>query len=325
MNEILFLAQFAPNMDGKVVNIPKTPEEEFYAETYHRKVFESLRRLGYNFFSTSDVEHLGECHKNYQLVWSLYNRHGFRNCESYVQMLCERHNVKYIGPPPYIRTRIEDKESSKIYAKHVGLNTAEWTTFSRGVSLPGLAPFHGSFFVKPQLGSASIGVDESCICVTWEDACRKINDYFTHGIDDVIAEQFIDGLLYGVPVMLSPEKKLLVATPHYTISNKKGNVVTHSQKRFVEGGMIREVCQDKTLNDKLMCEAVAFFDQILSCDYARVDFIVEKDSGVSYFLEVNTLMNLGIRSGFAASFLHSHNMEYDDIIRNIMELGLSKT
>lgn len=88
MTKILFLAQFAPT-DGVLKQKPKTKEEHFYYETYHMKVIESLTLFNYNFYSTCDVQHLFDFHSDYDLVWSLYNRLGFRNSEIFVQSLCE--------------------------------------------------------------------------------------------------------------------------------------------------------------------------------------------------------------------------------------------
>lgn len=60
------------------------------------------------------------------------------------------------------------------------------------------------------------------------------------------------------------------------------------------------------------------------CDYARIDFIVEKNSSIPYFLEVNALMNLGIHGGFVNSFLEKQFSTYDELINYILQLGLSK-
>ena len=57
MPRILFLAQFAPT-EGVFLETPKSPEEKFYAETYHWKIIESLKKLNYDFDTASDIEYL---------------------------------------------------------------------------------------------------------------------------------------------------------------------------------------------------------------------------------------------------------------------------
>lgn len=322
MPKLLLLAQFAPT-DNIIKHPPKTAEEVFYAETYHLKIIESLKRLNYDFETASDIEYLLKNREKYQLIWSLYNRLGFRNSEIFVQSLCEYFGIKYIGAAPNVRALVEDKSMSKQLAEHIEIKTADWVVASKQYPLSRIAPFSGCYFVKPRFGSASIGIDVSSICQTWNDAIAKSESYFEQNVE-VIVEKYIDGLSYGVPVLNTPSGEPLISTPHYTVSNNEGNVMTYQQKRFAEKGMSRYISTDENLNKQLMHIAKVLFMQMQPCDYARIDFILERDSMTPYFLEVNALMNLGIHGGFVASFLHSHFKSYDELISNIVDLGLSK-
>ena len=82
MAKILFLAQFAPTNGKKV--IPLSSEEKFYAETYHLPICDILEKYGYDYVTSSDVKELIQNYAQYDLVWSVYNRLGFRNCEVFV-------------------------------------------------------------------------------------------------------------------------------------------------------------------------------------------------------------------------------------------------
>lgn len=322
MANILFLAQFAPT-DGIISTPPKTPEEHFYAETYHWKIIEILKKSKHNIDTASDVDFFIENHKKYQLVWSVYNRLDCRNSEIFVQSLCEYYKIKYIGATPNIRALIEDKSMSKQLAEHLGLKTAPWVVCSKKYPLCKIPPFPGPYFVKPRFGSASINIDESSLCYTWEDATKKSNHYFQQNID-VIVEKYIQGTCYGVSMLNTISGNPLIAPPHYTLSNKVGNIMTHSQKRFVDSGMKRFESHDATLNRQLMYIAQKYYSAIQPCDYARIDFILEENSFTPYFLEVNALMNLGIRGGFVNSFLNSYFESYEDLINHILDLGLAK-
>ena len=322
MAKILFLAQFAPT-NGTVLVPPQTQEEKFYAETYHWKIIDVLKKFDYDFESASDVNYFIQNHKKYQLVWSVYNRLGFKNSEIFIQSLCEFYKIKYIGAAPNIRALVEDKRMSKQLAEHIGLRTAPWITASKEYTLIKLAPFPGPYFVKPRFGSASIDIDESSLCQTWEEAIQKSEYYFRKNID-VIVEKYIDGLCYGVSILNTSNGKPLIAPPHYTQSDKTGNIMTYSQKRFAENGMSRSSSNDESINKQLHYLSKLYFQEMQPCDYARIDFIVEKSSRIPYFLEVNVLMNLGIRGGFVNSFLENHFSTYDDLINHILQLGLSK-
>lgn len=323
MLNILFLAQFAPT-DGLVLNPPKTPEEKFYAETYHWKIIDILKKTKYNVDTASDVDFFIKNHKKYQLVWSVYNRLGFKNSEIFVQSLCEYYGIKYIGAAPNIRALVEDKSMSKQLAEHLGIQTAPWVVCSREFPLCKIPPFLGPYFVKPRFGSASINIDESSLCYSWEDVIKKSEYYFQQDID-VIVEKYIKGICYGISILNRVSGSPLIAAPHYTISNKSGNIMTHSQKRFADSGMKRFESTDTVINKQLMYLAKKYYSAMQPCDYARIDFILDEESFTPYFLEVNVLMNLGIKGGFVNSFLNNGYFEsYDTLINHILELGLAK-
>ncbi len=321
MSQLLFLAQFAPT-NGKMI-VPVTQEEEFYANTYHLPIWEILKKGGYNFVSSNDVAELITNHHQYNLVWSVYNRLGFRNSEIFVQSLCEYYGIPYIGAAPNVRAMVEDKSLSKQLAEHLSIPTAAWVIASPQYPLSGIPPFAGPYFIKPRFGSASLGIDETCLCQEWDQVLKKAMRYFETGIE-IIVEKYIDGTYYGVPVLNGTDGTPLIAVPHYQTSTQKGHIITNSQKRFTESGMERFISNDKTMNRLLIHYTKEYFLEMQPCDYARLDYIVEEETGIPYFLEVNTLMNLGQHGGFVASFLESGFDSYESIIRYIIDLGMSK-
>lgn len=325
MRKLLFLAEYAPT-NGQIATKPKDGENKFYAESYHFKIVETLAELKCDFYSTSDINFLIDNYKNYDLVWSIYNRINFRNSEIFVQSLCERLGVNYIGATPNIRAIAEDKSAAKaLWANHLGIKTAKWVTASKDYPLCEKSPFSAPYFIKPRFGSASIGIDESCFCLTWDEVIKKSEEYFLE--DDraeVIVEEYIDGIYYGVAVVNSIDGKPIIAVPHYQVSNKPHNVITYRQKRRTESGMKRFISNDSTLNELLVSYANKIFLNMQPCDYARIDFIVEKNSGIPYFLEANVLMNMGINSGFVESFCVNIFASYKDLINYILDLGFSK-
>jgi len=321
VSRLLFLAQFAPTNGKKVT--PGSPEEEFYANTYHLPIWEILSKSGCDFVSSNDVTELITNHSQYDLVWSVYNRLGFRNSEVFVQSLCEYYGIPYIGAAPNVRAMVEDKSLSKQLAEHLDIPTAAWVVASPRYPLSGIPPFAGPYFVKPRFGSASLGIDETCLCQEWNQTLRKAEQYFKSGTE-VIVEQYIEGTYFGVPVLNGLDGTPLIAIPHYQTSTKKGHIITNSQKRFTEGGMDRFISRDGTINKLLTHYTQKYFLEMQPCDYARLDYIVEEKTGIPYFLEVNALMNLGQQGGFIASFLESGFDSYESIIRYIVNLGFSK-
>lgn len=317
---ILFLAQFAPNHFEYIE--PQNNLETFYAETYHHKIYEVLTKTGHEIITSNNVDYLIKNYKEIDLVWSLYNRIEFRNSEIFVQSLCEYLKVPYIGATPNIRALVEDKHLSKTLAEHLEIPTANWQTASWEFPLVDNPPFPGPYFIKPRFGSGSEGIDESCYCETWERVKEKEKEFYLEQIE-VIVEEFIDGKLYGVPFIKTIDGEFIVGTPHCSTSDKKGNIVTTHQKRRAEGGMTIELSRNDDLNKELILIAKKYFQDMQPSDYGRIDFIVGKDKE-PYFLEVNTMMNLGIYSGSVKSFLDSNFESYDDIIQTLLEIGINR-
>lgn len=321
MPKLLFLAQFTPSND--VYCKTNNSAEKFYAETYHEKIYELLKKYKFDFYSTNDVNYLINNHENFDIVWSLYNRIGFRNCEIFIQSLCEYYNLPYIGAAPNIRALIEDKSLSKNLAEHLNMKTAPWAIAGPDFPLPKTPPFDGSYFIKPRFGSGSHGIDESCMCDSWKDVLIKEKEFYKQNTE-VIVEKFIDGILYGVPFLNTKDNRPIIGTPNYQISNKKGNILTNGQKRRTESGMLSKLSENNELNLILKSISLNYFRQIQPCDYARIDYIVENNTNDPYFLEVNAMMNLGIHSASISSFIDVGFHNYDEIILHILDLGFDK-
>ena len=97
--KILFLAQFAPNHDFYIE--PQNDMEVFYAETYHHKIYEVLSKTGHKIITSNNVDYLIKNYEEIDLVWSFYNRIGFRNSEIfYTIIVWIILKIPYIGAAP---------------------------------------------------------------------------------------------------------------------------------------------------------------------------------------------------------------------------------
>ena len=318
MPRILFLAQFAPT-DGKVLNTPNCAEEKFYAETYHWKIIEALKNLNYDFDTASDIEYLLKNYAKYQLVWSVYNRLGFRNSEIFVQSLCEYLGIKYIGAAPNVRALVEDKSMSKQLAEHLGIKTANWVVASKQYPLCKIAPFPGKYFVKPRFGASSAFIDENSIATSWEDARKRIIILQEQGID-VIVEKFIDGIFYSVPIYFK-DSTIIHLPAIKEKSTLKGNVVTYRQKRKLDSGLTRTVNPDRDLENKLTYLSDSFIELIKPIDYTRIDFMVTPKT--VEFIEFNVCCNLGCQSAFCIS-ANSVGISQADLVTQILKSSLKR-
>lgn len=103
----------------------------------------------------------------------------FNNSEIFISSLLEYYSKPYLGAAPNIRAIAEDKQLAKLVAYYAGVKTANWLTYH--VSVPIQKPsFKPPYFIKPRFGASSLGINETSICSSWDEAKVKIKDLFKY-------------------------------------------------------------------------------------------------------------------------------------------------
>ncbi|MBQ9199121.1 MAG: hypothetical protein IJ141_02960 [Lachnospiraceae bacterium] len=314
---ILFLAKFAPNSNGKYPLATKETDG-IYAQ-YHYDIYKILKDICPKTISVRDPSILLNSNNKFDYVFTLLNRAPYRNSEIFVSALLEYLNTPYLGTTPNIRAVAEDKHLAKIVAEHAGLNTPEWITIDCNNKIPDCQPFEGPFFVKPRFGASSAYIDENSINTKWGDAKRRI--LFLQQLNiDVIVEKFIDGIYYSVPIYFSNNKPIHLPAVK-EISSMPGNVVTYEQKRKLVAGLIRQVNDDFILEKKFTTLTDNFLKVIHPLDYTRIDFIVTSNS--IEFIEFNVCCNLGKHSSFCIS-ANKVGITQKELVREILINSLQR-
>lgn len=172
---------------------------------------------------------------------------------------------------------------SKQLAEHLQIPTAKWVVASSKYPLSAVAPFNGPYFVKPRFGSASIGIDESCLCETWQHTIEKANSFLQNDIE-VIVEEYINGIYYGVPILNNTEIPL-IAVPHFKLLIKS-ETLSLILKKIYRRRNEAIYMSNEGLNKILKYYSNMYFMQMQPCDYARIDYIVEKILVFHIFLKL---------------------------------------
>lgn len=307
---ILYLAHYAPAAPD--TPIPTGVRDLVYAE-YHFKVFEILKKIFPLTVSCNDPSIM--LHKDLPVnyIFSLYNRMPFRNSEVFVSSVAEYHNIPYLGARPNIRALAEDKHLAKMMAKYAGVETPAWQTYNVGAALRE-PPFEAPYFCKPRFGAASLGIDQSSACTSWNKAQNKIKELHNLGMD-VIVERQIKGVYHTSPVLSNfGDYMYLPCIAQY--SDLEDGIVTYEQKRKIAPGLTREVVGDQSLQTQLQAASKKMYPLVQPLDYTRFDYIVEECSGIPYFLEFNVCCNLGEHSTVSQAAKHL-NIGYEELIENI--------
>lgn len=284
--KILYIAKYA-DINKQTID-KKTIKDITYAQ-YHKDFYDVLKNNFENVITATTPEILLKNHINYDYVASLLNRMPFNNSEIFISSLLEYYSKPYLGASPNIRAVAEDKQLAKLVAYYAGVKTADWLTYH--VSLPIQKPlFKPPYFVKPRFGASSLGIDETSICFSWDNAKVKIKELFKY-TNQVILEQYIQGQFYTCPILANFDNTLYLP-PIREHSSLKGNVITYEQKRKIVSGLMREIITDEKIIEKLKESCSSIFKLIQPIDYTRMDFIIDR-SGVPYFIEFNVCCNLG--------------------------------
>jgi len=307
---MLFLAHYAPSSINSV--LPSGIEDVVYAE-YHYKVYSILKTLFPLTDSSNDPAIMLNRHLSYDFIFSLFNRMPFRNSEVFVSAVSEYHKIPYLGARPNIRALAEDKHLAKMMATYAGVNTPKWKVYNVDVELEP-PDFEPPYFCKPRFGAASVGIDESSACTSWQDAQLKIAELHNQGFD-VILEQQIIGTYHTSPVLNNFNRHIyLPCIAQY--STIKGGIVTYRQKRKIAPGLTRVIVSDMCLQNEIHSASKKLFPLVQPLDYTRFDYIVDNKTGVPYFLEFNVCCNLGEHSTVSQAAGHL-GIDYSDLIENI--------
>ncbi|MFL5346641.1 MAG: hypothetical protein ACJ8AT_17815 [Hyalangium sp.] len=285
--DVLFLAQYAPEPGSPV---PEMHPVHGVLPRYNHELFHTLAGLGLRCTPCRDVEEFVRSASRHNYVFTLLNRAPFRNSEIFISAACEWLGVPYLGAPPNVRALAEDKHLTKLMARSLGIPTAPWITCLAEGPLPATPSFPGPWFVKQRFGAASVDISPDCIQEEEAGLHARLRTFQEEG-KACMVETFIPGVDLTVCVLGGQEPILLGVAEE--ISALPEGIVTHRQKRLLEGGRERLLLPPGPVTDQVqdytrrLCAAVKEFD------YLRVDFRRHRDTGEIFLLEFNIGCNLG--------------------------------
>ena len=313
---ILYLAKYAPDNNGIRPHYDEL--HKVYAE-YHYKIYQILTNNFEVVISSNNPSVILNPPKEINYVFSLFNRFQIRNSEIFVSSVAEYYKLSYLGAPPNIRALAEDKYLTKMLAQYANIPTAKGVVYSKLDNILQKPQFSGPYFVKPRFGASSMYIEIDSVCNTWDEAKKRIYKLFESD-QDVIMEEFIDGVYYTSPVLNNYSNTILLPCIE-EISNLAGNVVTYEQKRKFRCGLTRQILGDKNLTNQLLNYSKKLFSHIQPLDYTRFDYIVDREKGIPHLLEFNVCCNLGENSTISQAAKHI-GINYEQLILNIINSSL---
>ena len=255
-------------------------------------------------FETNYMKYLKELKKQNIIFNAL---HGGIGENGKIQEWLDENDIKYTGSGAIASSLCMNKAASKKIARRNGIYTPDWQLIQRRnddikITLP--------FVVKPIDQGSTVGLS-----IVKNDQLIKpaIDLAFKHG-SKVIIEKFISGRELTIPIINKDPYPIVEINP-------KNNYYDYECK--YTPGMSEYVCPadlEQNVVEKIEANTMKLFQKFDCSVYARADYILD-ESGVPYFLEMNTLPGMTSTSLVPKS-AYARGQSFQKLIRYIIELSL---
>ncbi len=291
---------------------------------YFNDLYEILQEIGNKTIHAEGPEELAELSQEEpnSLALTVYGGQKSRNRMALVPATCEVHNIKYIGADVYARVICQDKHLCKKFCEDHGALTPNSVVFKDKVVLEAIQMLNLPLVVKPNFEGSSIGIDNSSLVTSYQQAYNKSSELITKFSENIIIEEFIPGkevsisiigdendVHYFEAVAIEQKGQPDYFDSHLLTAHEKRN--KWSEKHFVN------------MNNDLSEETISIIKNIFlslgKLDYMRIDAKLYKNK--LYIIELTPDAHLGEKSQFAQSFI-LQGMTYKSVIKNIIEASL---
>ena len=259
------------------------------------------------------------------LVFSGVKYFNFNNDKVWLNDCLEAYGIRYIASSRAALDNESDKNKAKKLIVKANIKTANFFVATpdeheHSSSIP--IPF--PLFIKPVKGGDSRGIDSNSVAYNFASFKKKVLEIKTkHNLSSLV-ETYLPGKEYSVGIFQDSIKGTLRAMPIQIIVKKNINghrILDFNVKKDDEEKVI--AVTDTKIFKKISKLAKEAFKALGGKSLGRID-IKMNERGVPHFMEANLMP--GLRKGyFYRSCLLNLDMNYDDMILNIANTGLSSS
>ena len=259
------------------------------------------------------------------LVFSGVKYFNFNNDKVWLNDCLEAYGIRYIASSRAALDNESDKNKAKKLIVKANIKTADFFVATpdeheHSSSIP--IPF--PLFIKPVKGGDSRGIDSNSVAYNFASFKKKVLEIKTkHNLSSLV-ETYLPGKEYSVGIFQDSIKGTLRAMPVQIIVKKNINghrILDFNVKKDDEEKVI--AVTDTKIFKKISKLAKGAFKALGGKSLGRID-IKMNERGVPHFMEANLMP--GLRKGyFYRSCLLNLDMNYDDMILNIANTGLSSS
>jgi D-alanine-D-alanine ligase len=250
--------------------------------------------------------------------------HGTFGEDGTIQGLLEIQNCAYVGAGVLASSLAMDKAMCKAVISNAGIPTLPYGVFPRKEimnntdevveSIEDKLPY--PVFVKPANLGSSVGITKARTRAQLKDALIVAARFDRR----VLFEKGIDAR--EIEISIIGNERTWITVPGEIIPGDE--FYTYKDKYFSGDPEIAIPAPlSKQLSDQLRTWATTAYQSIDCAGLARVDFLLDKNTGEAWFSEINTMPGFTQISMFTKLLLSS-GMEYSEIIDRLIEYGLAR-
>ena len=259
------------------------------------------------------------------LVFSGVKYFNFNNDKVWLNDCLDAYGIRYIASSRAALDNESDKNKAKKLIVKANIKTADFFVATpdeheHSSSIP--IPF--PLFIKPVKGGDSRGIDSNSVAYNFASFKKKVLEIKTkHNLSSLV-ETYLPGKEYSVGIFQDSIKGTLRAMPIQIIVKKNINghrILDFNVKKDDEEKVI--AVTDTKIFKKISKLAKEAFKALGGKSLGRID-IKMNERGVPHFMEANLMPGL-LKGYFYRSCLLNLDMNYDDMILNIANTGLSSS
>lgn len=243
-----------------------------------------------------------------------------RNREGLIPSLLEVNHIPYIGSDAYALSLTLNKYHSKLLAEAIHIPTPSsqliYTYDTKEKIIEKIKKLSFPVIVKPNYEGSSMGL---FYVDTLEECLQRIREDQSIYNQEILCEEYIDGLEITVPVIGNAEKTVALGVVEFYRHDNKPMLLFESDDKHYKD--IK--CRQAALPLETILTLKSYSEQLhnfLGCrDVNRVDFRVTSDNKI-YFLEMNPLPALDPDGSFVCAAT-TQGMDFTNILNKLVDFA----
>ncbi|MDI6401697.1 hypothetical protein QLX67_06810 [Balneolaceae bacterium ANBcel3] len=273
---------------------------EFEPDSTIKAMEEAIRYLGHIPLRIGSPHKLLSPPSDVDLIWNIGEGYGTRNREAWAPVLCEMHELPYVGSDALTLSMTLDKALTKEMASHIGIPTTPFSVvpYSSDQKLTLSSDEHlldtFPLFIKPRYEGTAKGISPLSIISTREQLISSILKLMNEYRQDILVEPFLPGPELTCAVAGYP----LIPLPVMERGIHRSGLGSHVPGLKPSDPIQTFDVLSPELESRIAAWSKALSEKMHILDFARFDFKLDAQ-GNPYFLEVNPLPTFATDSTFA--------------------------